>query len=39
MDDDKGDYSGVSDFGKLMFWVGVFGLIGFFVVCVMAGGN
>ncbi len=40
MDEDNGaDYSGVSEFGKLMFWIGVFGLGGFIALCMVAGGN
>jgi len=35
MDDDNG----LSSFGDFMLWVGIIGLVGFVLVCMMAGGN
>lgn len=31
--------NGVSGFGEFMLWDGIIGLVGFLIVCGMAGGN
>jgi hypothetical protein len=38
-DDDGNVYGGLSDFGKLMFWIGMIGLAGLVFTALMGGGS